>query len=239
MTGHISEDLPRLLTGEAPREIVVAAAAHLRGCADCQQELVSAVVAHAALTSARRFAPEIVAAVRDVPAPQGAVGPPPPDLSPLFGRVREEAAASGRRRTRRRAALAVAAVAVGAAVGVGGTLAGQSLTSPTSSAQTVALAAYDKGTVPAKADIASDGRMVVDATRLPDPGPSRRYEVWLTNRARSAMQPVGWIGSDGTASLTVPTALMGRFQDIEVSVQDLNSAKYVYSGTSVLRGSYR
>ncbi len=238
MTGHISEELPRLLTGEAPRETVLAAAAHLRGCADCQQELVSAVVAHAALTSARRFAPEIVAAVRDAPAPERPAAPPP-DLSPMFGQVREEAAAAGRRRSRRRAALAVAAVAVGAAVGVGGTLAGQSLTSPTSSAQTVALAAYDKGTVPATADIASDGRMVLDASRLPDPGPSRHYEVWLTNRARSAMQPVGWIGSNGTASLTVPTALMSRFQDIEVSVQDLNSPKYVYSGTSVLRGSYR
>jgi hypothetical protein len=238
MTGHISEELPRLLTGEAPRETVLEAAAHLRDCADCQQELVSAVVAHAALTSARRFAPEIVAAVRDVPAP-----PPPaaplPDLSPMFAQVREEAAATSRHRSRRRAALAVAAVAVGAAVGVGGTLAGQSLTSPPAAAQTVALAAYDRGTVPATADIASNGRMVVHAGRLPDPGPSRRYEVWLTNRARTAMQPVGWIGSGGTATLTVPSALMGRFQAIEVSVQDLNSSKYVYSGTSVLRGSYR
>ena len=53
---HISDDLPRLLTGDATRDEVLAAAEHLRSCPDCQQELVSAVVAHASLTSAQRFA---------------------------------------------------------------------------------------------------------------------------------------------------------------------------------------
>jgi hypothetical protein len=74
MSNHISEELPRLLTGDASRDVVMAAAEHLRSCPDCQQELVSAVVAHASLTSAQRFAPEIV-------APQNA----PRDISPFNG----------------------------------------------------------------------------------------------------------------------------------------------------------
>ncbi len=38
----------------------VAASAHLRACADCTDELISAVVAHASLSSAARYAPEVV-----------------------------------------------------------------------------------------------------------------------------------------------------------------------------------
>jgi hypothetical protein len=78
MSNHISEELPRLLTGDASRDVVMAAAEHLRNCPDCQQELVSAVVAHASLTSAQRFAPEIVApqsAPRDVSPFDGSPGP--------------------------------------------------------------------------------------------------------------------------------------------------------------------
>ena len=60
MSAHLSADLPRLLSGEATREETLAAADHLRGCPDCQQELVSAAVAHASLASAYRFAPELI-----------------------------------------------------------------------------------------------------------------------------------------------------------------------------------
>ena len=37
--------------------------------------------------------------------------------------------------------------------------------------------------------------------------PTKRYEVWLTDTKRTRMQPIGWIGNDGTAQLTVPTAI--------------------------------
>jgi hypothetical protein len=246
-SGHISDQLPGLLTGESARTVVLGAAEHLRGCADCQQELVSAVVAHAALTSGQRFAPEILAAVRDgVLADPDASAQPLPDLSEVFAEVRAEAAAGERPAAggrpgfpRRRAALVGAAVVVGAAVGVGATVAVEQLSSSSPSTRTVALGAYDAGTVPATARITASGRMELDASKLPQPGPSRRYEVWLTNSARTVMQPVGWIGGNGTAALTVPAELMRRFQDIEVSVQDINASKYLYSGTSVLRGSYR
>jgi Anti-sigma-K factor rskA len=114
---HISDDLPRLLTGDATRDEVLAAAEHLRTCTDCQHELVSAVVAHASLTSAYRFAEQVVAPDRDVTPPEGPSTepsgrhaadaaeesateqedtrstPPLPDLSGLFAQVRADAGA--------------------------------------------------------------------------------------------------------------------------------------------------
>ncbi|HVU93452.1 MAG TPA: hypothetical protein VHC23_14555, partial [Jatrophihabitans sp.] len=100
---HLTDDLPRLLTGDATRDEVLAAAEHLRACPDCQQELVSAVVAHASLTSARRFAPEVVAPIPSADGEEvgdgedgGGAGPagPLPDLSAVFARAREEAAST-------------------------------------------------------------------------------------------------------------------------------------------------
>jgi hypothetical protein len=66
----------------------------------------------------------------------------------------------------------------------------------------------------------------------------KRYEVWLTDAAREHMQPLGWVAADGRSDLPVPADLMSRFSAIEVSVQNVN-APYLYSGVSVLRGSYR
>src|SRR3954467_14468288 len=110
---HLSDDIPRLLTGDASREEVLAAAEHLRGCPDCQQELVSAVVAHASLTSAQRFAPEVVAPAHEDAEPAG----PLPDLGDVFAGVRREAGGgeSGRRRWRVAATAAAAAVVIGGA----------------------------------------------------------------------------------------------------------------------------
>jgi hypothetical protein len=132
MTVHIANDLPRLLTGEATRDEVLNAAAHLRTCVDCQQELVSAVVAHASLTSAARFAPEIVSGLvgdffgeRSEDEPDLEVEPDEatsdqselPDLSAVFAQVRKEAAeprkAPPRFQTRHLLAAAAAVVVVG------------------------------------------------------------------------------------------------------------------------------
>ncbi len=52
------------------------------------------------------------------------------------------------------------------------------------------------------------------------------------------MKPVGWLGADGKATLSVPTDLMQRYSDIEVSVQDVDAPSYLYSNVSVLRGEY-
>lgn len=227
MSTHVTDELPRLLSGEATREEVLDAAAHLRTCVDCQQELVAAVAAHASLTSAQRFAPEVVAA----PAPDLTV-PPLPDLSDVFEQVRAEAAARPRRRTRLLAGAAAAAVVVGG--GIAAIVATTGGNEPT--ARTVQLTAFDEGHMDAQATL-SGGQMRIDATSLPRLA-GKGYEVWLTNAARTSMKPVGWIGSDGKATLSVPSALMRSYTDIEVSVQDMTAPSYLYSKVSVLRGAY-
>lgn len=238
-TPHITDDLPRMLTGEASRAEVLAAAAHLRQCTDCQQELVSAVVAHSSLTSAHRFAPQIIAwaeqSEEETPAPATSL----PDLSTMFEQVRSESATPARSPARRPSRLLVAAAVTGLLVGGGGAVAGYELSSGsgTPAGAPVALAAYDTGTHAASARL-GDGRLSIDAASLPKLRSDERYEVWLTNAARTQMQPVGWIGTDGTASLTVPSDLTAKFSAIEVSVQQLDAPTYDYSGTSVLRGSY-
>jgi plasmid stabilization system protein ParE len=238
MSAHIADDLPTLLSGEATRDVVQAASSHLRQCEDCRQELVAAVVAHASLTSARRFAPEVVATFTRALSDDGDPAAELPDLGVVFARIRGEAAAvstPGRSRVRRYVATAIAATVV-----AGGAVAVIELgTGSDSSSTTVALAPFGIGSVSAKAVIDQGGRMTVDAASLPQLDARHRYEVWLTDDARTRMQPIGWIGTSGTAQLTVPANLMQSYGDIEVSVQQVDAASYDYSGRSVLRGSYR
>lgn len=247
---HISDELPRLLTGDATHDIVMQAAEHLRTCPDCQQELVSAVVAHASLTSARRFAPEVVSPPHD--APVASVRPISgahavddesaddseslPDMSDVFGRARDEAAlassATVRRYRTRRGLLAVAAAAV--VLAGGGIALGYGIDG-TSSGQQVALSHYDTGHASATATITGD-TVTLDASSLPSLTPSQRYEVWLTNAARTSMYSIGFLGDGSSASFKVKHGYLGQYSDIEVSIQPAGQLKY--SGTSVLRGSY-
>lgn len=244
---HISDELPRLLTGDATHDVVMAAAEHLRECPDCQQELVSAVVAHASLTSAHRFAPEVVAPIHDPlsdgrhseDSDPGADVVELPNMSSMFDQVRDEAAAAAKRPAKRRPArrtvLAVAAAAV--VLAGGGTAIGTALTSdsPPSTTQ-VALRAYQSGTHPAKAVI-NGSRISVDATSLPRLNENHQYEVWLTDSPRQNMQSIGFIANNNKAVLTVPSKVkLSNYNDIEVSVQRVGQSNY--SGKSVLRGSY-
>lgn len=225
MTSHVHDDLPLLLSGEADRATVAAAAEHLRGCEDCREELISALVAHASLTSAARFAPAPAAVESQRPASL-------PDLGPVFAQVEAEEA-SGRRRWRGRwlAAAAVAGVAIG-----GGAVVVARNVDNSPSAQTVRLAAFGVGHDPATAKVTGGDRMRLDATALPGAGTGKLYEVWLTDAARTRMYPVGSLGADRTGTFTVPPDLMKTYTAIEVSVQPLD--KSAYSGVSVLRGNY-
>jgi hypothetical protein len=241
MTIHVADDLPRLLTGDATREEVLAAAEHLRTCDDCREELVSAVVAHASLTSAQRFAPEIMATVSgDGDAPLA----PLPDLSAVFETARAEAAAAPEPVVlglRRRTAYAVGAVAAAAVVATGVTVvATNDSSTPTGDGRSVALAAFDRGPARARATVhmVADSRMTITASGLPTLDSQHRYEVWLTNGKRTDMKPVGWLDEDGTSTLTVPASLVSTYTDIEVSVQQIDAPDYDYSGKSVLRGAY-
>jgi hypothetical protein len=234
MNAHVSDDLPRLLTGDATRDEVLGAAAHMRSCPDCQQELVSAVVAHASLTSARRFARQIVASTA---APADDVRPATelPDLSAMFAQVRDEARAPQRPNRRRWIVAGAAAVLIATAAGVTIAETVGSGSSP-SRGRTVALAPYDIGTQSAKATLLPDGTMRLDASALPRLDAGHFYEVWLTDAARQRLQAIGSIADDNRAQLTISPKVMARYSAIEVSVQRLNQT--AYSGTSVLRGSY-
>lgn len=247
MNGHVSEDLPRLLTGDAGRDEVMAAAAHLRECVDCQHELVSDVVAHASLRSAQRFAPEIVAELMSTETADSLntgdgsdaeqSEPPLPDLSTVFEQVRRETEQSdkpapaprSRRRTRWLAASAAAVVVV-----AGGVAVYEVVSSPSHSGRTVQLHAFGVGTTGATAHI-NGGDITVNAASLPNLD-NKFYEVWLTNNARTEMQPVGWIGTDGIARIAVRSGMLTKYPDLEVSVQD-PAKGYEYSKVSVLRGS--
>lgn len=236
MTAHISEELPRLLTGEAPRDVVLEAAAHLRACPDCQQELVSAVVAHASLASAQRFAPEVVsrgaASAPDRDDDAAPPAPPLPDLSAVFTKVREDAASAKRRSKRRTVIVGLAAAAVVA----GGTAAAVTLTSGSSgpATRTVALKPVGPARAGATATLIGTDHMRIDATALPALDAQHHYEVWLT-RGRT-MQAVGFIGPDRTADITVPTSVMLSYHDIAVSVQGVRQTQF--SGDVVVAGDY-
>lgn len=236
---HISEDLPRLLTGDATRAEVSAASKHLRSCPDCQAELVSAVVAHASLTSARRYAPDIVTArPADVEALNTNVAPggPLPDMGAVFAQAHDEAAAPVKTRIARRRVLAIAAAAavvVGAAVTAVETVDWGSSTR--SAAQTVRLQPVIAGRAGATATI-SGGRLRVDATSLPQLDPARQYEVWLTNGTGSSLRPIGYIGADRKAELPVPAAVMAGYGYIAISVQKTN--QIAFSGDMVARGQF-
>lgn len=244
MTTHISDELPRLLTGDATRDEVLSAAEHLRSCPDCQQDLVSAVVAHASLTSAQRFAPEVVArhdstptdsvSQTDVTRPDA----PLPDLAAMFAEIRAEVAAEpevpsiDRARHRRRLVAGIAAAAV---VAGGGVAAGLTLTASDGPAgRTVALPSTTAGGASATATLVGGNRMHIDATALPALGSGDHYEVWLTNGGR--LLPVGFIGNDRKADISVPADVMGSYRDIAVSVQAPHEVRF--SGHLVVSGSY-
>jgi hypothetical protein len=242
MTEHVFDDLPRLLSGDADRATVVGVAAHLRECADCREELISAVVAHAALMSSARFAPGLAA------TGEPAVAPAPtqlPDLSPVFAQIRREVAGEDAERAAdirppRRAVrygLAAAAAVVVIGLGGGGAYLAERSTSSSPASRSVALAAYGIGTSAATARLVGGDQMVLDASSLPTLGAGRYYEVWLTNGARTAMAPVGQLDAAGKGTFTVPVDEMTNYAAIEVSVQTTRSVGS-YSGISVLRGAY-
>jgi hypothetical protein len=271
MNGHIIDELPQLLTGEADRATVADVARHLRECSDCCDELISAVAAHAALTSAAHYAPDLVVADRSddaarpidvatiaAPTPIAPNDPPPslPDLSVVFAQIRTEVEVErspstslvaapptipdsgihrARRSQQRRTWLVAAALVVAVGAGTGGYVAANSSSGPTS--QALALQAFGDGTQPASARLIGSDRMDLDASTLPQLPGGSYYEVWLTNRERTSMAPVGVLSADGKASLRVPASEMSTYAAVEVSVQK-TSGVGSYSGHSVLRGTY-
>jgi anti-sigma-K factor RskA len=243
MSEHVFDELPQLLSGDADRATVATVAAHVRGCADCREELISAVVAHAALMSAVRFAPELPATDEQEERPAALTALP--DLSPVFAQIRLELAEADsasrhhtthRRRPTVRYGLVAAVVALGLIAG-GGIYAAERSATSSPSARGLALSAYGIGTTPASAKLIGGDKMVIDASSLPSLTSGHYYEVWLTNGQRTAMAPIGQLDAANKGTFTVPAAEMSGYAAIEVSVQ-MTGGVGSYSGVSVLRGSY-
>jgi Anti-sigma-K factor rskA len=238
VNGHVFDELPQLLTGEADRATVAAVSIHLRGCEDCREELIAAITAHAALMSAAKYAPELADAGRIPSALQLSSDDSSqlPDLSAVFAQVRAEADDGARTRRHPRRTWLVAAAAV-LALGLGGTGAYLATSSSSQPSRALSLQAFGDGTSSASAKLIGDDRMTLDASSLPALPAGRYYEVWLTNGARTSMAPVGLLGADRTAQLTIPSSEMSSYAAVEVSVQD-TAGIGTYSGHSVLRGTY-
>jgi hypothetical protein len=266
MSSHISEDLPRLLTGDATRDETLGAAQHLRGCPDCQQELISAVVAHASLTSAHRFAAAVIDPGSDEQGGE-AVAPTPitqryetspsaaatrrddavrqpahqreplPDMSRVFATVRAEATQPPRSaRPARRRWLTAAAAA---AVLAGGGVTAAELVGAGSPSPTAAqtVTLRPAGDISASATATiSGGTMHVDATTLPRLSAARQYEVWLVAAGGTRLRPLGYVAADRRATLPVPTPVMSRYDTIAISIQKTDQV--AFSGDIVVHGRY-
>ncbi len=237
MSEHVFDELPLLLSGEADRSTLTSAAAHLRGCEDCRQELIAAVVSHASLLSAVHYAPELA---EHFP-PAGADLEPAaelPDLSAMFAQIRAEAqpppSVHRAHRTSVRWLLAAAAVVL---VGGGATAAVLATHGSSTATQSVALEPYDRGTSAATVRLVDGREMKVDAASLPALGTGQYYEVWLTNAGRTSMAAVGQLNHARQGDFEVTSSVMATYSAVEVSVQR-TSTTGSYSGVSVLRGSY-
>jgi hypothetical protein len=234
---HAFDVIPGLLAGDVNRAEALAALEHMAQCADCQDELRVAVFAHAALSSARRFAPEVVRHAASATEEPRRSAAPPPDLHTVFAQVRTELAetqAGDRRAGRRRRVMMAAAAVLVAATGTA-TVVGVTESASTPSGSTIALSAFGVGSHPARATI-GDAVVRVDAGALPRLDGRHFYELWLTDATRTHMQSLGGLDDDGRASVTVSPKLLAQYRDLEVSVQPVD--RPAYSGTSVLRGSY-
>jgi len=227
-------------------------AEHAESCAHCQAEL-------ARLT-------EIVRLARDTDPGETLQAPPPqvwdriaaatgvsvplskPSLNgstPNSSASPKEPAASRRAtRPRRRLAGALAAVAAGLVIGIGGTIGvAQVVKSPP--AHVVARIALSPlpqfpqwqgvtGTAVMRATASRQQQLVITLRAPARPG---FYEVWLLARDGVSMISLGDLSADHTGTFTMPPGVDLRdYSRIDVSLQPFNGSTQ-HSKTSVVRGS--
>lgn len=84
----------------------------------------------------------------------------------------------------------------------------------------------------------SSGHRTLTITVKGLPRTSGYFEVWLMDRTHSKLVSMGVLGSDGRASLPVPTNIdLREYSVVDVSVQPYNG-KPDHSGDSIVRGPY-
>jgi Anti-sigma-K factor rskA len=244
---HVADELPGLLSGECGREQTRTLAAHLRACPECQEELVSVVVAAGILRATARA--EQAHGPVSVPSPSASAPPssPPsssdstsspgagaPDTPEWLTRAsRPGPAGWGTRRK-------VAAVAAAVLIVAGAVAAGLGLSSGSPVLNRAALHPLQaprgaSGAVTVTA--ASGARQVqVNTDDLPNPGQGHYYEVWLLDPATLKMMPMGALAPSGHATFGVAAGLMAGYSAVDISLQ-ANNGNPVHSAVSVLRGT--
>jgi len=83
----------------------------------------------------------------------------------------------------------------------------------------------------------ADRTMRVTTTDLRPAPPGSFYEVWLLEPSTNHMVAVGVLGTDGRGRYSLPTAVVGRYRAVDISLQPDNGST-VHSSDSVLRATY-
>ncbi|WP_370615545.1 anti-sigma factor [Mumia qirimensis] len=211
-------DLVGLLRGELRNVDVVEADAHLETCAECRDELAAIATGHALLTST----------ARTLRAPTSVVVPTAPPLAPI-------PAPWWRRHVG--TVVAAALVLVLGAVMVPFLLDGDQSTQVVR--QTAALEPVE-GTGSGEVVMTErEGavRMTITTRDLPRPSAGDYYYAWLFEPSTEKMLALGVINPDGEASFEIPNDLVGRYQVVDVSLEQ-DDGDPGHSVTSVLRADY-
>jgi Anti-sigma-K factor rskA/Putative zinc-finger len=222
MSEHPYDELPGLLFGELNRAEVTVVSDHLAGCDDCRRELAVLAATSASLRAAARHtsaAGEHPAgpAVRPHRGGRGA-GRPGRRPRPLVGLA---------------AALAVALVAAAVLLLTGPLRPGRA-------GGTVPLAGVGAVAASGQASMTGDDgdrQMTVTTDDLPTLRPGQYYELWLLDPKAGTVFPVGVLPPHGEARFTLPAAVVGRYQAIDVSLE-ADDGDPTHSKHSLLRGRY-
>ena len=226
---------------------------HVAQCADCQSELEQLT---RVVDLARQDGPlpleqpppgvweQIAAAV----AEDVATAPPPVSgAEPVVGA--EPVAGTDAKRVRRprrrsqRLAVALAGLATGLIIGIGGAVAVVQLTSAPA---TRVVAQIELRSLPqfpqwqgatGTAELQDNGPEQLLAVSVTAPRLSGFYEVWLLGKDGTSMISLGELNADHTGTFALPAGVdLGFYTRIDVSPQPFNGST-LHSRTSVVRGS--
>ena len=209
---------------------------HLAQCGDCQSEF-------------ERLTQVVELARQD--GPLALEQPPPGVWEQIAAAVAEDmptvapsTAESGRAgRDRRRLTVALAGLAAGLIIGIGGTVA---VTQLTSAPATQVVAEIDLRPVSqfpqwqgatGTATLRDDGPGQLLAVSVTAPRLSGFYEVWLLGRDGTSMISLGDLNAAQAGTFELPAGVdLGFYSRIDVSLQPFNGST-LHSRTSVVRGS--
>jgi Anti-sigma-K factor rskA len=163
-----------------------------------------------------------------IPAPGHQLSPSTPRRQGLLTRPRALAGA-----------VALACLAIGFAGGavIDRGPAGSAPTSPPAASATLRPLPGHPPVAAARVQLASAGRIVINFTRLPNPGAGRFYEAWLMT-STTKLIPIASFRPDARGHARVETNLpapVGAYRYIDVSLQQARAGP-AHSGDSVLRG---